>query len=352
MYFKRDLLIQGLEAFEGWTWHVELLDDHQMTLEFKQHEHRLEEALAEFRTEAPLVRLSESSGELEYFVSFVALTVKGTWEVGPKIEEILNRAKTGELKLPHLPHEWQDTFSSIDASLMEVATRFTDLLRWRFGILGDLNPLRGTNLEWRTTNGDWRTFHELKAYQRVSEPIQYFGPELAYELAQRGINDAHIPLGHSLLREAWDLRNTNPRSALVIGVAAAEVGFKQFAVDLDPKMVWLIEDHTMPPLGVLLQKYLPVLLEGDKRFEHTSLPKALIAEINNANEMRNVIAHKPPTARRKHSKLQSWIDEGGLPYALMSIADLLSYLDFYRGEQWALANVRLSTFNWLGDSDP
>jgi len=46
---------------------------------------------------------------------------------------------------------------------------------------------------------------------------------------------AEEPLGRQLFREAWSEREMHPRSALVvIGVAAAEVGFKRLVGSLVP----------------------------------------------------------------------------------------------------------------------
>jgi hypothetical protein len=39
-------------------------------------------------------------------------------------------------------------------------------------------------------------------------------------------NRVNEPLGQELFCEAWEIRKTNPRSSLVIGIAAVETGFK------------------------------------------------------------------------------------------------------------------------------
>ena len=48
--------------------------------------------------------------------------------------------------------------------------------------------------------------------------------------------------------------NRNPRSSLILGVAAAEVGFKQFASKTLPDTAWLLE-FPSPPLFDMLQKF-------------------------------------------------------------------------------------------------
>ena len=47
------------------------------------------------------------------------------------------------------------------------------------------------------------------------------------------------PIGHELFLEAWELRKSNPRSALIIGMSAAEVGFKQCIGKLVRDAEWL-----------------------------------------------------------------------------------------------------------------
>jgi hypothetical protein len=58
------------------------------------------------------------------------------------------------------------------------------------------------------------------------------------------------PVAHELWREAWNLRHTNPRSSLVIGVAAAEVGLKQLIAASVPDAASLVENIPSPPLDV------------------------------------------------------------------------------------------------------
>ena len=82
--------------------------------------------------------------------------------------------------------------------------------------------------------------------------------ELA-ELTAMVTSDIREPLAHQLLREAWNLRHTNPRISVVIGVAAAEVGMKQLVAMLVPHARWLVEELPSPPLVPMMRHYLAEL---------------------------------------------------------------------------------------------
>jgi hypothetical protein len=142
------------------------------------------------------------------------------------------------------------------------------------------------------------------------------------------------PLGHQLFREAWNLRISNPRSALVIGVAAAEVGVKKLIGTLVPDARWLIEEIQSPPLGRLLRKYLPTLPMKIRFFGSTTgFPKALIKALESGVEKRNKTVHagEPPPVR---SELET---------TLRAVNDLLWICDFYLGNTWAAAYISPET---------
>jgi hypothetical protein len=151
------------------------------------------------------------------------------------------------------------------------------------------------------------------------------------------------PLGHSLLREAWEQREENPRSALVVGVAAAEVGFKHSVAELAPHAAWLMEEIPSPPLQKMMSTYLPLLLEGRDEILVKRLPKSIIKLVDEANQKRNIVVHKSPTGQRRYRELHAWFDQSSLDSVLLAVCDLLWLLDYYRGYPWALDYVRGET---------
>ena len=56
------------------------------------------------------------------------------------------------------------------------------------------------------------------------------------------------PLGHEQHREALSHRVQNPRSSLMIAIAAAKISFKELVGDLVPAARWIIDNAPSPPL--------------------------------------------------------------------------------------------------------
>jgi hypothetical protein len=104
--------------------------------------------------------------------------------------------------------------------------------------------------------------------------------------------DANEPLGHELFLEAWQNRRTNPRSALIIGIAAAEVGFKQCVGKLVPDAEWLITECPSPPLTTMLSHYLPILPVKLKiQGQVVKPPKTIRKALADGIEARNGTTH-------------------------------------------------------------
>jgi hypothetical protein len=209
----------------------------------------------------------------------------------------------------------------------------------------------------RSGSGHHRVLqHVLNGEQWKLAPLpEYWGvsfttyPEASFsEPIQNGLQSwietgQGEPLGRSLLREAWEHRERSPRSALVIGVAAAEVGFKQFSAEIAPHTAWLLEEGPSPSLEKMLRHHLPKILEDNQRFPIKQIPPTIIKTIGKANQQRNAVVHKPPTAQERHQELQDWLSADDLEAALLAVSDLLWFLDYYRGYLWALDHVRKET---------
>lgn len=269
--------------------------------------------------------------------------------------------------LRYLPAEVRDMLHSIEKELWEASMRVIDLLRWRFGLLGELEALWSTSfsivhqgehwLLWEgrsvplggfvyllgATAAGFPEEEEMMA-GTLSPPLATLSPEVEEELGQFIRSGSTEPLGHSLFREAWKQRLENPRSALVIGVAAAEVGYKQFVAEVAPDAALRLENPPSRPLVELLGKHFPRLMQNRSERTVNQFPKVeIITPIEKAVESRNTVVHKSPAAVQRHAKLQKWITDDGLQTALLAISDLLWLLDYHRGYEWALEHVRVDT---------
>lgn len=146
------------------------------------------------------------------------------------------------------------------------------------------------------------------------------------------------PLEYELFREADNNLKDNPRSSLIMAIAAAETGFKRLASELHPQNEWLLETGPSPHLITMLKNYLPLLpvvldINGD-----ILIPRHIRRVLDSANDKRNKLAHT--------GSFQ--VDEEELREILIAVRDLLYLLDYYRGYEWALSNLSIKTSKSLG----
>jgi hypothetical protein len=149
------------------------------------------------------------------------------------------------------------------------------------------------------------------------------------------------PLARQLLREAWAQKSASPRSALVLAIAAAEVGFKQCVSVLVPEAGWLVEEVQSPPLYKMLTEYLPhppvkLGLTGKTLVP----PEDLLHEIKTGIKLRNQVAHQGNAS----------VTSEKLDRILKAVSDLLWILDFYQGHKWAICYVQQAVLGaWKSD---
>ena len=142
--------------------------------------------------------------------------------------------------------------------------------------------------------------------------------------------NADEPIAHDLLREAWRQGRGNGRSALVLAIAAAEIGFKQFAAQVVPEARWLLEELQAPPLWRMLRDFLPRLPCKENVRGRVFLPrKGVINVLKDAAEIRNRVVHGKAFE----------VDEKLKESVLFATRDLLYLLDYYSGSTWALRHV-------------
>jgi hypothetical protein len=244
--------------------------------------------------------------------------------------------------------EGDPTTKFIDSVFAELQTRMLStvtLFRWRQGIAeGPPDPCHTLRSRYSEDGEVWR---EVSRIRSVKISWGLTGPSApeddackqVVELATAGTEE---PLGRQLFREAWIQRKSRPRSALVIGVAAAEVGFKKLVGSLVPQAQWLVDEVQTPSLSKMLSKFLPAL-PVKARFEGKSIrpPKALIRQLDKAVERRNKLVHagEPPPR---------W-DE--LEEMLRTVNDFLWICDVYQGQVWAAKHISISILNtWESDN--
>jgi hypothetical protein len=203
-----------------------------------------------------------------------------------------------------------------------VLKRVGSVLRWRFGVHGPDAVFKDTAVSARLADG--------RALDLYLVPQAAMGDDQA-KIAQDGLEAVTSllassqcePVAHELWREAWNLRLSSPRSSLVVGVAAAEVGLKQLIATLVPDAKSLVENVPSPPLDVMIRKVLPTIPIRAAVEPTLRTPRHLRTVIAAAVEDRNRVVHRGA------------MPGGDLRAILLVIREFLYLLDIYAGQAWA-----------------
>jgi len=197
-------------------------------------------------------------------------------------------------QLRWMPPQFKDFFSDVQDELHEAVRRTVSAFRWRGAIKGPHNPLSTADIEWSFDGKTWESFKDDGSGRMIR-----VGDSTTVRVTDKVRGDVETiishgipePIGHELFREAWALRHSSPRSALVIGVAALEAGVKDCITDFVPEAKWLVEKGPSPPVLAMLTKYLPTLPASTFDGKISPPPKALRKTIDEAVQIRNRVAH-------------------------------------------------------------
>jgi len=228
------------------------------------------------------------------------------------------------LPFDQYPPAVQDFISEIDRTLYEWSSRVWRLLRWHTGAMGS-HELFQTTLASQWSWDGQSLWHELplKIYVKlggwaipgIDAPVV----SSVQRLLTSGIDE---PTSEELFREAWAAHGANPRSGLLLAVAAAEVGFKELVVDLIPEARYFTLNVQSLPLARLLKNSLPQL--PVRQGTATAPPQELRKVIDKAVQARNELAHQG-----KFDRLGVDLDE-----VLDAVRSVLHQFAYYRGFTW------------------
>jgi hypothetical protein len=230
----------------------------------------------------------------------------------------------------------QAFLSQLRGDLFHAARECVFLLRWRYDLGGSHSPLRSylVGAAFSIDGESWHPFPTTTDLRVEFDTSIYPFEREAAELQRLIDEDAVPPLADNLFREAWDIRGSNRRGALLVGVAALEVAVKAFIGTRVPESKWLVDKLPSPPIIQILRDYLPKLpLPSSVAGPALPPPEGILKLLEHAVTARNGVAHasgKEPTYDR-------------LEEMLSGIRDVLWLLDYYNGHGWALAHVREET---------
>jgi hypothetical protein len=209
--------------------------------------------------------------------------------------------------------------------------RMLRLVRWRANSKSRPNQLRGLpDLSWSFDGSQWQPVVRIAVsgvWAFGSVPTRWTS-EAEEFMRKESSNALDEPLGHELLREAWANQGENPRSSVVLAVAAAEVGFKQFVSKTYSENGWFLSrTFQSKPLLEMIAKFPWSDLRLRINEKIPSIPESILNELRDGIHLRNLIVHTGV------AKLEG---ETAGP-VLTAVRELLYFLDAVRTHQsWPL----------------
>jgi hypothetical protein len=234
------------------------------------------------------------------------------------------------------PTDIIDLIETAESQLALKVNRFLKLLRWRQGVDAPCRIVEHCALYWKVGGTEYPL-----------APLPGGSPADAIEVpCLHGIHwdHEHIeglrelwsddsieePLGHELVREAWDVMSGSPRSSILIMTAALETAVKMHISRVAPDTVWLMQELPAPPIFKVLRDYIPSLHKTrGKNMDFWEVLKPSIKQAQKLIEVRNKVAHTGSISDGDFS----------LRDALQIVSDLLYILDVLEGNDWAKTQV-------------
>lgn len=247
--------------------------------------------------------------------------------------------------------------NSVVGDLWTIGKQAANWLWWRTSGRGELSVRKGP-FYWSSDGKNWLMLPTAVANHGEVIPSIKIDAGIQKDFANHEVWPIRMPLGRELFHESWRLMHDQPRSALLLAIAAAEVGFKEWASSIAPDTAWLFENIQSPPLDKLLGELFPKLA-ADKFsvILPTGMSKQhLVKVIRRGVEVRNTIAHSPPSSRRYQnaSHFLDYANLGEFQELLLCVSDLLWILDYLwlrsnnLQANWALERARPTSRSSLG----
>jgi hypothetical protein len=222
----------------------------------------------------------------------------------------------------------QALFGQILANLYPHMQKVVSVLRWRYCLMeGPLRPFHNGTESYSFDGVEWREIPRRAMSATLSfghpQPKAAVSEQVIQEVIELVKKDVDEPLERQLFREAWNLREQYPKAAFVIGVAAAEIGFRSLIGPIGGRKAIsrLLAQHWPGPRF----KY---TIQGREIKPSASILKVLKEGI----QKRNAVIHEGAVAPGK--------DE--LREILSNIGQLLWIWDLYSGHKWALEHLGAS----------
>jgi hypothetical protein len=234
--------------------------------------------------------------------------------------------------IQYFPDHFQQFEKDLWHRLYGLAARTVKALRWRLGMHGPRSPFRNSVLQFSVDGQAWRRLPVVEQQAPTARPGLRVPPHIEAEITRLVEQGDSEPIGFELFHEAWTHGTANPRSAVVLAFAAAEVGCKDLIRFLAPDAAWLINNLQSPPLHRLLGQYLPGLPMRTASIGKVYIPSALCNAMDTAADLRNKAVHTGEDVSKE-----------ALRKTLAHVRDLLWLFEFYKGHDWAVEHLTAET---------
>jgi hypothetical protein len=246
------------------------------------------------------------------------------------------RGRIASIPMSLLPERFQQFAATIQERLRAKAYRAMQLLRWRACELGPERPFTVSSFAWRRSDHTWESFPggtglslDYVAYLDVQ-------PAAHDELQTLFSSGYGEPVAYELIREAWALRETSPRTSLSIAITALEIGVKQFMAQRVPEdQRARITDEPFDDILTTLKHEVPTLPPPAGSLSSAStlapLPEDLLQLLERRRHQRNRLSHNPkPYLRATGRPTRTHAIE-----AVLATRQVLVRLDVANGHLWA-----------------
>lgn len=230
-------------------------------------------------------------------------------------------------KPPGSPPHIGDVPSSVVQASQEIERRLdahalslVKSLRWRCHAHGTASIFKDVEIApftWALDGHTWYSLYGWSKFEKIEWQFEYLDSILKPEEEELNILPPE-PLAFELLMEALNLQHDNPRSALVIAVAAAEVGTKACLKFIVAGLVDILDARSSPPIVDLLDRYYP-------KHSRLRVVPTILEQLRKAVLERNSLVHAGKFTLRRDQ----------LQRRLRAIEDLLRIFDVQMGFEWA-----------------
>jgi len=217
----------------------------------------------------------------------------------------------------------QEFIRQTEAELRRATRLVFETVRWRLALRGPHDPVQFGTAYWSMDGVEWERLARLTSVSLSDWRPPRIDRREADVQALVDV-EAREPLAHALWHEASQQRSANPRSALLIGISALEVGIKHYAAVCIPDAEWLILEAQSPPIVRLLAEFLPGLQPPQGK-GFSAPDKDTLDTIRKGVHVRNEVTHKGVAA----------LKPGFVDRVLSTVRRLLWQLDAAAGMDWA-----------------